>query len=205
MPIVGGGRMDSEPGLVLASTSSYRRSLLERLGIPFRCRAPLCDESALQRDSADLEPRRLAETLALAKASSLVEEEAGSTIIGCDQLVSFGGRVFGKPGTAERAIDQLLSLSGQTHELITALVVVRVDRRFRYTDVTRLRMRPLARDAIERYVAADRPFDCAGSYKLESRGIVLFDRIESEDHSAITGLPLIVLVTILRDLGFAIP
>jgi septum formation protein len=205
MPTVASREIGSEPGLVLASTSGYRRGLLERLGVPFRCRAPLCDESALQRESAGMEPRRLAETLAMAKASSLGEEEPSSTIIGCDQLVSFGGRVFGKPGTAERAIDQLLSMSGQTHELITALVVTRGPNVFRHTDVTLLRMRPLSRDAIERYVAADRPLDCAGSYKLESRGIVLFDRIESEDHSAITGLPLIALVTILRELGFAIP
>ncbi len=199
------GDQGPEPGLVLASTSAYRRSLLERLGVPFRCRAPLCDEAALQRESANLEPRQLAEALALAKASSLAEEEAGSTIIGCDQLAVFGGRVFGKPGTAERAIGQLLSMSGQTHELITALVVIRGAEVFRHTDITRLRMRPLARDAIERYVAADRPFDCAGSYKLESRGIALFDRIESDDHSAITGLPLIALVTILRELDVAIP
>jgi septum formation protein len=205
MPTVEGGETDSKPTLVLASTSRYRRGLLERLGIPFRCRAPLCDESALQRESAGLEPRRLAEALALGKATSLVEEEPGSTIIGCDQLVSFGGRIFGKPGTAVRAIDQLLTMSGQSHELITALVVIRGSDVFHHADVTRLRMRPLSRDAIERYVAADRPFDCAGSFKLESRGIVLFDRIESEDHSAITGLPLIALVTILRELGFAIP
>jgi septum formation protein len=193
------------PDLVLASTSPYRRSLLERLGLPFRCRPPLCDERALQRESAGLEPRPLAEALAFAKASSLVGDEPGSTIIGCDQLVSFEGRVFGKPLTPERAIEQLLGMSGQAHELITALVVIRTTETFRHTDVTRLRMRPLTRDAIERYVAADRPFDCAGSYKLESRGIVLFDRIDSEDHSAITGLPLIAVVTILRELGFAIP
>jgi septum formation protein len=205
MPTLEGSEIASEPGLVLASTSGYRRSLLERLGVPFRCRAPLCDESALQREAVDLEPRRLAEALALAKAASLAGSEPGSTIIGCDQLVSFGGRVFGKPGTAERAVDQLLRMCGQEHELITALVVIRGTDVFRHTDVTRLRMRPLGRDAIERYVAADRPFDCAGSYKLESRGIVLFERIQSEDHSAVTGLPLIALVTILRELGFAIP
>jgi septum formation protein len=191
--------------LVLASTSAYRRSLLERLGIPFRCRAPLCDEEVMQRESSDLEPRRLAEKLAVAKASSLSREEAGCTIIGCDQLVSFGGRIFGKPGTADRAVDQLLSMSGQTHELITAVAVIRGAEMIRHTDITRLRMRSLSPEAIERYVRADRALDCAGSYKLESRGIVLFDRIESEDHSAVTGLPLIALVTILRDLGFPIP
>jgi septum formation protein len=205
MPSIAGEPSGPEPGLVLASTSAYRRSLLKRLGIPFRRRAPLCDEGAIQRQSSGIEPRVLAETLAMAKASSLVGEEPGSAILGCDQLVSFEGRVFGKPGTAERAVDQLASMSGRTHELITALVVIRGDETFRHTDVTRLRMRPLSRDAIERYVNADRPFDCAGSYKLESRGIALFDRIESDDHSAITGLPLIALVTILRELGFAIP
>jgi septum formation protein len=194
-----------EAGLILASTSAYRRVLLEQLGVPFRCRAPLCDESALQRESSGIEPRRLAEKLALAKASSLAEEEPDSAIIGCDQLVSFRGRIYGKPGTADRAVDQLVSMSGQTHELITALVVIKGPEVFRHTDVTRLRMRRLSRDAIERYVAGDRPFDCAGGYKLESRGIVLFDRIESKDHSAITGLPLIAMVTILRDLGFPIP
>lgn len=191
--------------LVLASTSAYRRGLLERLGIPFRCRAPLCDEAGIQREWSDLEPQRLAEKLALAKASSLTGEEPESTIIGCDQLVSLGGRTYGKPGTVDRAVEQLVSMSGQTHELITAMAIIRGEQLFQHTDVTRLRMRTLPRDAIERYVRADQPLDCAGSYKLESGGIVLFDRIASEDQSAITGLPLIALVTILRDLGFPIP
>jgi septum formation protein len=196
---------DARPGLVLASTSPYRRALLERLGLPFRCRAPLCDESALQQEWSGLDPVRLSEELAWAKASSLDEEEPDSTIVGCDQVVSFGGQIFGKPGTAERAVDQLASLSGRTHELVTALAVLHRGEEFRHTDVTRLRMRTLTREELKRYVDADRPFDCAGSYKLESRGIVLFDRIESEDHSAITGLPLMALVTILRVLGFPIP
>jgi septum formation protein len=200
-------RSDLESALILASTSPYRRALLERLGIPFRCRAPRCDESAIQREEAraGTPPRLLAEKLALAKASSLLADEPGAAIIGCDQLVAFGGRVFGKPGTSERAVDQLAAMAGHTHELITALVVIRGGDSFRHTDLTLLRMRPLGRDAIERYVAADRPLDCAGSYKLEARGIVLFDRIESDDHTAITGLPLVALVSILRELGFVIP
>jgi septum formation protein len=205
MPTLAGDPPVPAPCLVLASTSVYRRSLLERLGLPFRCRAPLCDESAIQRKSSGMPPRLLAETLAMAKASSLVGEESASAIIGCDQLVAFEGRVFGKPGTVERAVEQLAAMAGRTHELITAMVVIRGDETFRHTDITRPRMRSLSREAIERYVHADRPLDCAGSYKLESRGIVLFDRIESDDHSAITGLPLIALVTILRELGFAIP
>jgi septum formation protein len=189
--------------LILASTSTYRRKLLERLGIPFRCRAPLCDESILKGEESN--PRQLAERLAYEKASSLTGEEPTAAIIGCDQLVSFQGRIFGKPETFGRAVDQLAAMAGMTHELITAMVVIHADRAYRHTDITTLRMRRLDRAAIERYVAADQPLDCAGSYKLESKGIVLFDQIETNDHTAITGLPLIALTTILRDLGFEIP
>jgi len=191
------------PDLVLASTSVYRRVLLQRLGVPFRCRAPLCDESVLKEEGSD--PTKLAERLAYAKADSLVSAEPGAAIIGCDQVVSCEGQVFGKPLTAARAVDQLTALAGRTHELITALVVIRGEWTYHHTDVTTLWLRPLTRVAIERYVAADQPFDCAGSYKLESHGIVLFEEIESKDHTAITGLPLIALVSILRELGFAIP
>jgi septum formation protein len=194
---------ESLPELILASTSVYRRVLLERLGVPFRVLAPSCDESVLKRELAD--PAALAERLADAKASSVVAAAPRAAIIGCDQLVWCEGQILGKPETAEGAIAQLTSLAGRSHSLITALVVLRGDRRFHHTDMTLLRMRPLAPSAIERYVAADRPLDCAGSYKLESRGIALFEQIESQDHTAITGLPLIALVSILRELGFEIP
>ena len=191
------------PELVLASTSTYRSTLLERLGVPFRCVAPPFDERSIP--VAGVEPLALAEALARGKAAGVARLEPDAAIIGCDQLVSFGGRVFGKPGSADRAVDQLGAMSGRSHELITSLVVIHADREFVHTDVTRLRMRRLTRAELERYVAADRPFDCAGSYKLEERGITLFDRIESDDHTAITGLPLIALVGFLRELGFVIP
>jgi septum formation protein len=191
------------PELVLASTSVYRRALLERLGVPFRWRAPRCDEESLK--SRETDPRGLAETLALAKAKSLVEAEVNATIIGSDQVVSFQGEIFGKPGSADRAVEQLAAMAGQTHELITAMVVIHHDQVFRHTDVTSLRMRPLSRAAIERYIAADQPLDCAGAYKLESRGVALFEQIDSADHSAITGLPLLALVRILCELGYEIP
>ena len=188
---------------MLASTSPYRRALLERLGLPFRSKAPICDERALEADESD--PIRLAEKLAHAKAASLASEEPGATLIGCDQVLSLHGRVFGKPGTIERAVDQLVSLAGQEHDLITALVVLSGPKTFRHTDVTKLRMRRSPVPRIERYVLADHPLDCAGSYKIESRGITLFDRIESNDQTAITGLPLIALVSILTELGFQLP
>jgi septum formation protein len=191
------------PDLVLASTSVYRRALLERLGVPFRWRAPLCDEESVK--SGELDPRSLAETLARAKAASLAVAEPHATVIGCDQVVSFQGRVFGKPGSVALAVEQLSAMAGRAHELVTALVVVQGERVFSHTDLTKLRLRRLSRVAIERYLAADQPLDCAGAYKLESRGIILFEKIESDDHTAITGLPLIALVTILRELGYEIP
>ena len=189
--------------LILASTSRYRRELLERLGIPFRCRAPRIDEELWKADAE--EPRALAEALAKAKALSLCDAETGATVIGCDQLVSFEGRIFGKPASFQGAVEQLSALAGRPHALITALAVWHDGRVFAHTDVTTLKMRSLDRAAIERYVAADRPIDCAGSYRLEVRGITLFEAIDSKDHSSITGLPLIALTTILRQVGFVIP
>jgi septum formation protein len=191
------------PDLVLASTSPYRRAQLERLGVPFRCQPPLVDEDALKA-FAD-EPRALAERLARAKAGSVAVLEPEAVVIGGDQLVEFQGLVFGKPGSADRAIEQLGQLAGRSHRLITSLAVCHRGEMTVHNDVTTLHMRSLGRAEIERYVAADRPLDCAGSYKLERRGIALFERIVSEDQTAITGLPLIALTTILRGLGMAIP
>lgn len=191
------------PELILASTSSYRRDLLERLGVRFRCVAPEFDEEAFPRDG--LGPRELAEALARGKADAVAASEPTAVVIGCDQLVSFEGRILGKPGDAARAVGQLEAMSGRAHELITAMVVVAPGRRFEHSDVARLTMRPLGRPALERYVARDLPVDCAGSYKLERGGIALFQRIESDDHTAITGLPLLALAGILARLGFEVP
>jgi septum formation protein len=191
------------PDLVLVSTSNYRRALLERLGVPFRYRPPRVDEGAWKKSISG--PRQLALVLAVAKAESVREEEPQSTLIGSDQLVAFEGQVFGKPASPEKAVAQLAAMSGRSHTLVTAVAVLHAGETHLHTDVATLHMRPLSRAEIERYVAADAPLDCAGSYKLEERGITLFDRIETEDHTAITGLPLIALTTILRSLGYAIP
>src|SRR5205823_317052 len=159
--------------LVLASTSPYRRALLQRLGIPFRCVAPPVDEDALK--GAGATPRVLARLLARAKAESVAGVEPGAVVIGGDQVVSFEGRVFGKPGDADRAVEQLAAMAGRPHELITAVSILHPRGAHEVCDVTTLWMRPLTRAEIERYVAADRPFDCAGAYKLEARGIALFE------------------------------
>jgi septum formation protein len=195
--------MSAHPDLVLASTSRYRRELLARLGLPFRARPPACDEDALKRP--DLAPVELASMLARAKAESLRGEEPGAVILGSDQVAAIDGEVLGKPGSAERAVAQLTRLAGREHVLVTAIAVAHLGGLVEHVDVTRLSMRPLSRAQIERYVAADQPLDCAGSYKLEARGIALFERIESADHTAIVGLPLIALTTALADLGFPIP
>jgi septum formation protein len=189
--------------VVLASTSPYRRALLERLGVPFRAIAPLVDEDALKHGRWD--PRELAEHLALAKAGSLRELEPRTTIIGSDQLVSFEGQIFGKPGSAEHAAEQLAAMAGRSHVLITALAVRRERESHVHTDVTTMHMRRLTRAEIDRYVAFDRPLDCAGSYKLEERGITLFERIETSDYTAILGLPLMALTTLLRRMGYTVP
>lgn len=196
---------DPPPLLILASTSPYRRELLTRLGLPFECRAPLVDEEALKPALADQAPTEIAQQLATAKALSLSAEAPDATVIGSDQLVAFENQVLGKPGTVEAAISQLLAMSGRSHQLVTALAVCRRGAVRTHVDVATLTLRPLTRDEVTRYVEADLPLDCAGAYKLERRGIALFDRIEAADHSAITGMPLIALITMLRECGFRVP
>lgn len=192
--------MNATVDLVLASTSPYRRELMGRLGLPFRCQAPRVDEDQLKEGLGPLAPGALAERLAEAKARSLIDVEPRAVLIGCDQVAAFQGRVFGKPGSIENAVEQLLTMSGKSHQLITALFVWHEGNTHRHTDVTTLHFRPLGRSEIERHVAADRPLDCAGGYKIESRGITLFEKIETQDHTAIIGLPLIALTNILRTL-----
>lgn len=189
--------------LILASTSPYRRALLERLGLPFRCVDPGVDEWAFK--ARGLDPVALAEALARAKAGAVAVAEPVAVVIGGDQLVAFEGGVLGKPGTAEAAVGQLLAMAGREHQLVTAVAVADGGGVEVVTDVARLRLRPLTVDEAERYVAADRPLDCAGGYRIESLGIALFDRIESEDQTAIVGMPLIAVARLLRARGFAVP
>lgn len=189
--------------LILASTSPYRRAQMERLGVPFRCCAPTIDEESLKNPS--MTPRALAAWLATAKARSVAGAHPGALVIGGDQLVACEGRILGKPGSLAGAVEQLMSMAGRSHELVTAVSVVLGEQIQTHLDVTTLWLRPLSRAEVERYVDADRPIDCAGSYKLEARGITLFDRIQSADQTAVIGLPLIALTSILRGFGVAIP
>lgn len=196
---------DHRAELVLASGSPYRRALLERLGLSFRAVAPPVDEAALARAHADRPPGELTALLAEAKARGVADREPDAIVIGSDQLACLDGQPLGKPGTPRRAADQLARLAGRTHELITSLAVLHRGERQTHRDVTRLTMRPLTPGEIDRYLAADQPWDCAGSYKIEQRGIALFQAIETDDFTAITGLPLIALTTLLRRLGYPVP
>jgi septum formation protein len=191
--------------LVLASTSTYRRDLLARLGLAFEQRAPDVDEEAWKAQGAT--PRELARQLAAAKARAVAQAlaDAEAVVIGSDQVCAVGERVLGKPGDAAGALEQLRTLRGRSHEILTAVCVVGPGGDWEHTDVARLHARDLDDASLERYVAADEPYDCAGSYKLEARGIALFDAIECADHTAIVGLPLMALVGDLARRGFRLP
>ena len=195
----------SVPELILASGSPHRRALLERLGIPFRVIVPPVDEEALKRDDPSRSPRDLAQFLADAKAEAVARDHPEAIVIGSDQLVAFNGTILGKPGSLAAACDQLARLAGATHELVTALTVRHRDNHHRHTNVTLMTMRPLQPEAIARVVRADSSWDCAGAYKIESRGITLFERIETDDFTAIIGLPLIAVVEHLRHCGLTLP
>ena len=179
---------DARP-IWLASTSRYRRELLGRLGLPFECEAPGVEETRLAGES----PQALAQRLALAKARAVAERHPGALVIGSDQVCALGPRILGKPGNAEGARAQLAELSGRTAQFFTAVALVGVHAGIwkQHLDETRCVFRTLSADEIAAYVAAEQPFDCAGSFKAEGRGISLFERIESQDPTALIGLPLI--------------
>lgn len=186
--------------LVLASTSPYRRELIAKLGLPFEARAPQCDEEAWKARIQD--PVELACTLALLKAQSLAT--ADNCVIGGDQVVVLDQEILGKPGSFEKACAQLEKMTGRSHRLITALQVVHRGEEHLILDITEIQMRRLSRQQIENYVRQDQPFDCAGSYKIEKSGLVLVEKLKTDDFSAIQGVPLIQLTKHLSDLGYQI-
>lgn len=190
------------PDLVLASTSPYRRELLARLGVPFRCAAPGVDEAEVKRA---LPGAAAVAELARRKARAVAALHRDAVVIGSDQGALLDGAMLDKPGTAANASAQLEALAGRTHELHTAVAIAHPGGLAEFAEVTRLSMRPLSPAEIARYVAADQPLDCAGSYKIERLGIALFERIDGADWTAIEGLPLLRLAAELRALGVALP
>ncbi|MFB1114793.1 Maf family protein [Dickeya dadantii] len=185
--------------IVLASTSLYRKALLEKLGLPFVCAAPDIDETPDDGESAS----ELVSRLAIAKARSLAGRYPDSLIIGSDQVCVLEGAITGKPHTRENAIRQLQQASGRRITFYTGLALLN-------SATTRLQcvvepfdvyFRALSVREIERYVDCEQPFDCAGSFKSEGLGITLFDRLSGRDPNTLVGLPLITLLELLREEG----
>ena len=185
--------------LILASTSRYRRELLERLRLPFRVEPPETDETALAGEA----PPALASRLALAKARDVASRSPDAVVIGSDQVADLDGRPLGKPGTHGRAIEQLRAMSGRRVVFHTGVAVVCMARGHEACALVTVtvRVRRLSDDEIERYLQLEQPYDCAGSAKSEGLGIALLDTIESDDPTALVGLPLIRTCAMLRDAG----
>ena len=189
--------------LILASTSAYRRELLARFGLPFETLAPGVNEAHLPGES----PADRALRLALEKAAAVARAHPQSIIVGADQVAACGDQLLDKPGDAAGCRAQLTLLSSRTALFYTACAVLGRNGAVHcaHLDTTRVAFRALTGDEIERYIAREQPFDCAGGFRAEALGISLFDRIESEDPTALIGLPLIWLAGALRGAGFRVP
>ena len=185
--------------LVLASTSRYRRELLQRLGLAFECADPGLEETAIEGESAADTALRLA----VAKARAVAAGRGNALIIGADQVAHDGMRRFDKPGTHERAVQQLLAASGRTLVFDTAVALLDARNGAHESRLvpTRVTFRALTRAQIEHYLRRERPYDCAGSAKVEGLGIALIARAESADPTALIGLPLIALSELLVRAG----
>jgi septum formation protein len=185
--------------LILASTSRWRIELLARLDVPFTCVAPDFDERAQDHRFPELGPHAFALELARGKARSLARPDAW--VLGADQLAILdepdGPIILHKPGTEDRAIEQLMQLRGRTHRLITGVVLVRGATEYQETDEQQLTMRAFERAEAADYVARHRPIHSAGSYHIEDAGIRLFERIDG-DHTGVMGLPLLAVCRLLR-------
>jgi septum formation protein len=191
------------PELILASTSPYRRSLLERLGIPFAALPPQTPEDTIAGEL----PTDRALRLAIAKAQAIASLRPDAVVIGSDQVAAVGSKILDKPGDAARCRAQLATASGSSARFHTACAVIAPQAGIRmvHIDTTTVFFRSLSDEEIERYVERERPFDCAGGFRAEGLGIALFESIESRDPSALIGLPLIWVACALRRAGFELP
>ena len=189
--------------LLLASTSAYRRALLERLRLPFEAVDPGVEERRLPGEAAVV----LASRLAAAKAAAVAGSHPEAVVIGSDQVAALDEDVLGKPGDLSVAREQLQRCSGREVVFLTAVHVCGpgLGSGVRHVDATTVRFRALDIATIDRYLAAERPFDCAGSFRCEGLGIALFESLRSEDPTALVGLPLIATARALRQAGFAVP
>jgi septum formation protein len=189
--------------LILASTSRYRAGLLQRFGLEFTTQNPGVDETHRIGES----PRGRSFRLSEAKAEAIAERHPDAIVIGGDQVPAASTTILDKPGNAANCREQLKLLSGSTAEFYTACTVrcLATGVKLSHVDTTAVKLRPLSDAEIDRYIEREKPFDCAGGFKAEALGITLFERIDSEDPTAIIGMPLIWLAGALRAVGFSVP
>lgn len=189
--------------LLLASSSVYRRDLLSRLRLPFTCSSPDIDESHRPGEPA----LELVRRLSLEKAQALAASHPAHLIIGSDQVAVLNGQIIGKPHTFDKARQQLLNASGASVSFLTGLTLLNSQTGHHQTDCVpfTVHMRHLSAEQIERYLHAEEPYDCAGSFKAEGLGVSLFQRTEGDDATSLVGLPLIRLVDMLLAQGVALP
>lgn len=194
--------------LLLASTSRFRAQQLKRLAIDFAQVAPDVDENEAKH--AALSPKELSRALAQKKAEAVLQKHPVNLVIGGDQVCALGDQVLNKPGSHEKAVAQLLKMQGKPHQLFTSICIkgfglngVYIDEV--YTNTATLHMKPLSYEQAIRYVKAENPIDCCGSYMLEHKGIALFDKIECDDHTAIIGMPLMFIAKVLDKAGYQVP
>jgi septum formation protein len=189
----------AQRALVLGSTSRYRQELLQRLRIPFTVAAPAVDEAPQPGEA----PAALAQRLALAKAHAVAAAFPDAVVIGSDQVADLDGLPLGKPGTHERATSQLRQMRGRTVIFQTAVAVVCQASGFEQASLAavKVRFRHLSDEAIENYLLAEQPYDCAGSAKSEGLGIALLEAIDSDDPTALVGLPLIRTCRLIEAAG----
>ena len=193
----------SAPDILLASSSPYRRGLLDRFLAEFEAVSPDVDES----NDEGLEPGELARHLARAKAEAVSASSRNALIIGADQLAVLEGQVLGKPGSHQKAVEQLLAASGKSVTFLTAVCMLDpvTRKRYEHTDETIVYFREFDRRLAEAYLRLDEPYDCAGSFKLEGAGFLLFESVKTDDPTALIGLPMIWISDRLLELGYLLP
>ena len=193
----------SAPEILLASSSPYRRGLLDRFLVEFEAVSPDVDES----NTEGLEPADRARHLARAKAEAVSASTRNALVIGADQLAVLDGHVLGKPGSHQKAVEQLLAASGKSVKFLTAVCILDpvTRKRYEHTDETVVHFREFDRRLAEAYLRLDEPYDCAGSFKLEGAGFLLFESVKTDDPTALIGLPMIWISDRLLELGYLLP
>ena len=189
--------------IILASTSIYRKQQLERLNISFLALSPNVDEEALKIEMPN--PVHLSRELALLKARNISSLYDDAVVIGGDQVATIDQAILSKPGTKERAFEQLQSLAGKEHELVTSVAIIADGQEYINTSIAKMKMRQLTGEQIARYINNDAPLYSCGSYRLEALGISLFEHIECDDYTAIIGIPLMWTARTLSKIGVPVP